>query len=116
MNSKKVWFITGAGRGMGADFAKAALASGHPGRFGGLSSWAPATFEVTSDAPIEMGLDGEAMVMESPLRFTIRPTPVRIRLPKHAIGYSTAVRKPGWRASVRELWQVALGRPTRFDV
>ena len=27
--SKKVWLITGAGRGMGVDFAKAALASGH---------------------------------------------------------------------------------------
>ena len=25
----KVWFITGAGRGMGIDFAKAALAAGH---------------------------------------------------------------------------------------
>jgi len=29
MSSKKVWFITGAGRGMGADFARAALAAGH---------------------------------------------------------------------------------------
>ena len=29
MSNKKVWFITGAGRGMGADFAKAALAVGH---------------------------------------------------------------------------------------
>src|SRR3954453_17457920 len=29
MSKKKVWFITGAGRGMGADFAKAALAAGH---------------------------------------------------------------------------------------
>jgi NAD(P)-dependent dehydrogenase (short-subunit alcohol dehydrogenase family) len=27
--NKKVWFITGAGRGMGGDFAKAALAAGH---------------------------------------------------------------------------------------
>jgi NAD(P)-dependent dehydrogenase (short-subunit alcohol dehydrogenase family) len=27
--SKKTWFITGAGRGMGANFAKAALAAGH---------------------------------------------------------------------------------------
>ena len=27
--SKKVWLITGAGRGMGVEFAKAALASGH---------------------------------------------------------------------------------------
>ena len=29
MSSRKVWFITGAGRGMGVDFAKAALAAGH---------------------------------------------------------------------------------------
>lgn len=29
MKNKKVWFITGAGRGMGVDFAKAALACGH---------------------------------------------------------------------------------------
>jgi NAD(P)-dependent dehydrogenase (short-subunit alcohol dehydrogenase family) len=29
MTDKKVWFITGAGRGMGVDIAKAALASGH---------------------------------------------------------------------------------------
>jgi len=29
MTEKKVWFITGAGRGMGADFAQAALAAGH---------------------------------------------------------------------------------------
>jgi len=29
MNNRKIWFITGAGRGMGVDFAKAALAAGH---------------------------------------------------------------------------------------
>src|SRR5437899_9119632 len=29
MRNKKIWFITGAGRGMGLDFAKAALAAGH---------------------------------------------------------------------------------------
>jgi len=29
VSDKKIWFITGAGRGMGADFAKAALAAGH---------------------------------------------------------------------------------------
>jgi NAD(P)-dependent dehydrogenase (short-subunit alcohol dehydrogenase family) len=27
--SKKVWFITGAGRGMGVEFVSAALAAGH---------------------------------------------------------------------------------------
>jgi NAD(P)-dependent dehydrogenase (short-subunit alcohol dehydrogenase family) len=30
MTDKRVWFITGAGRGMGVDFAKAALAAGNP--------------------------------------------------------------------------------------
>ena len=29
MTDKRIWFITGAGRGMGADIAKAALAAGH---------------------------------------------------------------------------------------
>jgi NADP-dependent 3-hydroxy acid dehydrogenase YdfG len=29
MGKRKVWFITGAGRGMGVDFARAALADGH---------------------------------------------------------------------------------------
>jgi NAD(P)-dependent dehydrogenase (short-subunit alcohol dehydrogenase family) len=29
MSERKIWFITGAGRGMGVDFAKAALAAGH---------------------------------------------------------------------------------------
>src|SRR3954469_3372086 len=29
MTSNKTWLITGAGRGMGVDFAKAALAAGH---------------------------------------------------------------------------------------
>ncbi len=29
MTEKKVWFVTGAGRGMGVDIAKAALAAGH---------------------------------------------------------------------------------------
>src|SRR6476661_6653287 len=29
MTTNKIWFITGAGRGMGVDSAKAALAAGH---------------------------------------------------------------------------------------
>jgi NAD(P)-dependent dehydrogenase (short-subunit alcohol dehydrogenase family) len=29
MSNKKVWFVTGAGRGMGVDFVKAALVAGH---------------------------------------------------------------------------------------
>ncbi|HEU4527565.1 MAG TPA: diacylglycerol kinase family protein [Actinomycetota bacterium] len=88
----------------------AALATGHPERFQGLTSWATPTFEVTSDGPIEMGLDGETQVMDPPLRFSIRPSPVRVRLPRHAIGYSPAARSLGWRETARRLWGIVLGR------
>ena len=97
-----------AKRGDAAAFL-AALATGHPERFGGLSSWATPTFEVTSGGPIEMGLDGETKVMDSPLRFSIRPSPVRVRLPKQAIGHSPAARSLGWRKSLQRLWAIALG-------
>lgn len=93
----------------------AALAGGHPERFEGYNSWATGTFEVTSGEPIEIGLDGETKVMDGPLRFSIRPVPVRVRLPHHAIGYSPAARSLGWRESLRQLWGVIMGRPTSFD-
>ena len=89
----------------------AAVATGRPGRFDGLTSWSTPTFEVSSGSPIEIGLDGETQVMDSPLRFSIRPDPVRVRLPKSAIGYSPAGRSLGWAGSMRALWAVLLGRP-----
>ena len=77
-------------------------------------TWATPTFEVTSDAPVELGLDGEALVMNPPLRFSMRE-PVRVRLPHQAIGYSPAARSIGWRQSLQELWGVALGHRSRFE-
>jgi diacylglycerol kinase family enzyme len=95
----------------GAAAFLAALATGNPAKFRGLTSWASPTFEVTSDAPIDIGLDGETEVMDAPLRFSIRPSPVRVRLPHHAIGYSPAARAMGWQATATGLWAVVLGRP-----
>ncbi len=102
------------GKEGGAAAFLAALATGRPDRFGGFMTWATPTFEVTSAAPIELGLDGETMVMDSPLRFSMRPKPVRVRLPHHAIGYSPAARSIGWRESLRDLWGVVVGRESRF--
>jgi diacylglycerol kinase family enzyme len=93
----------------------AALATDHPERFAGLTSWATPTFEVTSNDPIDVALDGETMVMEPPLRFSIRPSPVRVRLPKHAIGYSPAALALAWKQAAPQLWRVALGHPARFE-
>ena len=97
----------------GAAALFAAIATGHPERFPGFDTWSTPTFEVTSDGPIEIGLDGETQVMDPPLRFSMRPTQVRVRLPRHAPGYSPAARSPGWRQGLRELWGVALGRASR---
>jgi NAD(P)-dependent dehydrogenase (short-subunit alcohol dehydrogenase family) len=75
VSNKKVWFITGAGRGMGADFAKAALAAGHSvvasGRdtdrvskaLGGSNDLLPVKLDVTSRA------DAEAAVRAAVDRF-----------------------------------------------
>jgi diacylglycerol kinase family enzyme len=89
----------------------AALATGRPDRYEGLSSWSAPTFEVSSASPIEVGVDGETQVMDSPLRFSIRTAPVRIRLPKSAIGYSPAGRTLGWAGATRALWDVLRGKP-----
>ena len=88
----------------------AALATGHPERFEGFDQWSCPTFTVASDGPVEIGLDGESMTMDPPLEFTIRPVPVRVRLPQHAFGYSPAARSLGWRGSAAGLWGVLLGR------
>jgi diacylglycerol kinase family enzyme len=98
----------------GAGAFLAALATGHPDRFKGFLTWSTSTFEVTSGGPIELGLDGETMVMDPPLEFSMRSRPVRVRLPQHAIGYSPAALSIGWRESLRELWGVVIGRPSRF--
>jgi NAD(P)-dependent dehydrogenase (short-subunit alcohol dehydrogenase family) len=75
MSNKKVWFITGAGRGMGVDFAKAALAAGHAvvasGRdsdrvskaLGNSNDLLPVKLDVTSRA------DAEAAVRAAISRF-----------------------------------------------
>ena len=99
----------------GAAAFLAALATGHPERFPGFAAWETPTFEVSSEGPIELGLDGETQVMDPPLRFSMRPRPVRVRLPHHAIGYSPAALSLGWRQDIRELWGVVLGRPSRFQ-
>src|SRR5437762_7528867 len=75
MSNKKIWFITGASRGMGADFAKAALAAGHvvvatgrdsdrvPKALGQSTDLLPVKLDVTSRA------DAEAAVRAAVDRF-----------------------------------------------
>ncbi|HEY0151695.1 MAG TPA: SDR family NAD(P)-dependent oxidoreductase [Longimicrobium sp.] len=57
MSTKKIWFITGAGRGMGADFARAALAAGDAVVAAGRSPDAVAQALGTSDDLLVVRLD-----------------------------------------------------------
>ena len=59
-------------------------------RFRGLSEWSRQEFVVRSSSPVGIGLDGEAAVIEPPLRFASLPAALRVRLPRHAHGISPA--------------------------
>jgi diacylglycerol kinase family enzyme len=89
----------------------AALATNRPDRYDGLQIWADDKFVVDSGTPIAVGLDGEAVDMEPPLQFSIRPHVLRIRLARGAIGYSPAARATSMRDFLPDLWSIALGRP-----
>ena len=47
----------------------------------GLHEWATPAFRVESDKVVELGLDGEAVVMDPPLVFESMPSALRIRVP-----------------------------------
>jgi diacylglycerol kinase family enzyme len=76
-----------------ADVAKlvALELSGQAGRFPGLLAWSEPGFEVRSSRPVPVGLDGEALVLEPPLRFRSMPGALCVRLPRRA-GLAPAAR------------------------
>jgi len=88
-------------------------ATGQVSRFAGWNEWSATEFEVTSGGPVEVGVDGEALRMEPPLRFSIRPGALVIRLPRAALSRRTAA--PAVHvvstSTLGALWQTALGRP-----
>ncbi len=83
---------------------------GQAGRYPGLRSWSAPELEVRSSGPVEIGLDGEALVLEAPLRFTSLPGALRVRLPRGA-GLSPAARAVALTTeNLGTLLRVAAGR------
>ncbi|HSO92110.1 MAG TPA: diacylglycerol kinase family protein [Arthrobacter sp.] len=87
-----------------------AAARGHPERFPGSVTWEPSTFEVDSGGPIDVGMDGEALRMASPLRFTIRRGALRIRVPRAEIRPSPQAGPLRAPSTLRDLLRRARGR------
>jgi diacylglycerol kinase family enzyme len=83
---------------------------GQVGRFPGLLSWSSASFEVRSQGPVAIGLDGEALVLDPPLRFSSLPGALRVRLPP-GVGLAPAARAAALtRDNLGTLLRVATGR------
>jgi diacylglycerol kinase family enzyme len=79
-----------------------------------LRAWSAPTFEVDADQPIAAGIDGEALRLDPPLNFVIRPGVLRVRIARQHPGASPSALIPeGLRAAVAELTRIALGRPQR---
>jgi diacylglycerol kinase family enzyme len=96
-----------------ADAAKltALEATGHLARYRGFRHWEPAALEVDADRSIPVGVDGEALLLEPPLRFRSVPAAVNVRLPLGASGSSPAGRAVGLSAeSVVRLVNIVRGR------
>ena len=79
-----------------------------------LREFSARTFEVDADQPIAAGVDGEAMRLDPPLNFVIRPGVLRVRIARKHPGASPSALAPeGLRAGVAELTRIALGRPQK---
>jgi diacylglycerol kinase family enzyme len=67
-------------------------AAGQVRRFPGWVEWSAPRFEVSSGAPVQIGVDGEALTMNPPVVFQSQPGALRVRLPRHALQSSPAAR------------------------
>jgi diacylglycerol kinase family enzyme len=87
-------------------------AVGRVRQFASWNDWTATEFEVRSAVPVEIGVDGEALTLEPPLHFVIRPRALTVRLPRAAArrssaGLSHIMATP----TLGALWQTVLGRP-----
>jgi diacylglycerol kinase family enzyme len=85
-----------------------------PGDEPGARTWAAPSFVVDGPAPVPVGIDGEAVVLEPPLRFRIRRAALRCRVARHHPGASPAAWAPEspW-AAIGMLAAIAAGHEPR---
>jgi diacylglycerol kinase family enzyme len=87
-------------------------AAGQVRQFPGWVEWSAPRFEVGSGAPVQIGVDGEALMMDPPVVFASRPGALRVRLPRHARRLSPAARTVQVLSgsTIAELGRVAAGQ------
>ncbi len=76
-----------------------------------VSSWAFPSLEVTTAEPTAAGVDGEAVMLDPPIRFSVRPGALRVRLAPSHPGCSPSAGMPsGVWDGLRLLTRIAAGR------
>jgi diacylglycerol kinase family enzyme len=102
------------GSAVDAEQFAALNAIGQLRRFHGWDEWTARRFQIDSDRPVEIGIDGESLTIDPPLVFETMPAALRIRLPRHAGGRSPAARRISSSTPGR-LWRIAVSGDPRVE-
>jgi diacylglycerol kinase family enzyme len=82
-----------------------------------LQRWSTSAFQVDSAQPVPLGIDGEAVVLDPPIRFRIRPRVLRVRIaPQHPGASPSAMQPDHVGDGIRVLTAIAAGRVPTTDV
>lgn len=60
----------------------------------GMQQWTAPEFEVDGESPVPAGIDGESMLLKTPLLFRTRPDALRVRIAPHHPGASPSALEP----------------------
>lgn len=78
--------------------------------------WSRRNFRVEAGAPVAAGVDGEAMVLQPPLRFRTRHRALRVRIARGHPGASPSAGDPnGVLDAIKSLVRIAVNKPQRVD-
>jgi diacylglycerol kinase family enzyme len=82
-----------------------------------LRQWSTQAFQIDSAQPVPLGIDGEAVVLDPPVRFRIRPRALRVRIaPQHPGASPSAMQPDRVGDGFRALAAIAAGRVPTTDV
>jgi diacylglycerol kinase family enzyme len=106
-NSYRLGRVIGSGTRPRIDDGQLGIAVLEAGAQGGrprFRQWETPTFVVDSTRPVPAGVDGEALVIDPPLRFAIRPGALRVRIaPQHPGAAPSAAHPNGLLDAIRRL-------------
>jgi diacylglycerol kinase family enzyme len=97
----------------GGELGVAVFGGSAPDERGGLREWATPSLEVDAPdgSPIPAGIDGEAVLLQPPLVFRVRPRALRVRIARTHPGASPSAMRPSDAGpAVVALARIAFGR------